>query len=176
VQGESDRSADRVPTKSARSSIAWPITGFPDRRRLDGIGSVRYIDTKRLRGSEIDAKIELDRSLHRDIAGLFIFQNLVNDGRGSSENICVVGAVGDQGAVHTRPNNDIGFAFIRNGLTPSAGPDLFPRLATASSNRMVPLKDGRCHWRSVVKHCVLAKRTDTGRYDRAVLRRVQKDV
>jgi hypothetical protein len=30
---------------------------------------------------------------------------------------------------------------------------------------MVLLKDGRCHWRSVVEHCVLAKRTDTARDD-----------
>lgn len=41
---------------------------------------------------------------------------------------------------------------------------------------MVSLKDGRCHWHAVIKHGVLAKSFDTARYDRAFLRRVQKDV
>ena len=41
---------------------------------------------------------------------------------------------------------------------------------------MVLLKDGRCHWRSVVEHCVLAKRTDTARDDRAVQRRVKTEL
>ena len=41
------RSADRVPTKSARSSIAWPITGFPDRRsrpfRINVVITLQFI-------------------------------------------------------------------------------------------------------------------------------------
>ena len=41
---------------------------------------------------------------------------------------------------------------------------------------MVPLKDGRCRWGSIVEHCVLSKRFDPGGYDRAALRRAQKDV
>ena len=76
-------------------------------------------------------------------------------------------------AVRNAPSNagaipeDIDLAFMRGELDAQRRP---------FSNGMVPLKDGRCHWRSIVEHHVLAKRTETGRYDRAVLRRVQKDV
>ena len=57
----------------------------------------RYFEAKRLGGFEINTKPERDRLLHWNFAWSFPFQYLIDDSRRASENICMVGAVGDEG-------------------------------------------------------------------------------
>src|ERR1700736_4325661 len=56
----------------------------------------RYFEAKRLGGFEVNTKPERDRLLHWNFAWSFPLQYLIDDSRRTSENICVVGAVGDE--------------------------------------------------------------------------------
>src|SRR5262245_26479377 len=59
----------------------------------------RDIETERLRGLEVDEKLELGRLLHRQFAGLGALQNLVGIHRGSAAHLDLIGGVGNQRAV-----------------------------------------------------------------------------
>src|SRR5215831_15552395 len=58
-----------------------------------------YGETERFGGLEVHGHLELGRKLHREIARLLAAQNAIHIGGGATQEVYLVGSVGEQAAV-----------------------------------------------------------------------------